>query len=132
MKEFLDSKAGRTLIIALIATGTTIFAVPWDGAETVLRAGGGAFFGALAPLVFYLMKNEGEAAQEEMQVQPWWPGLSGTIPPGNVIHSGASNAVTIENLTDKAINVTDFDNDYHFTDDGRHLGKSVDCKICNP
>lgn len=28
--------------------------------------------------------------------------------------------------------VTDFDSDYHFTDDGRHLGKSVDCKLCNP
>lgn len=106
MKEFLDSKAGRTLIIALIATGTTIFAVPWDGAETVLRAGGGAFFGALAPLVFYLMKSEGEAG--EVTPVGW-------------------------NMTAKVSSpITDFDSDYHFTDDGRHLGKSVDCKLCHP
>jgi hypothetical protein len=42
MKAFLDSTAGRTLIIAAIAAGTTAFAVPWDGAETVFRASGAA------------------------------------------------------------------------------------------
>ena len=65
MKEFLDSTAGRTLIIAAIAAGTTVFAVPWDGAETVLRAAGGAFFGALAPLVFYLKKNAADAQEAD-------------------------------------------------------------------
>lgn len=132
MKEFLDSKAGRTLIIALIATGTTIFAVPWDGAETVLRAGGGAFFGALAPLVFYLMKNEGEAQDGPMV---------GFVVPGDpVIGAAYTTTGSPGNLTisqppahpGSVFEVKDFDSDYHFTDDGRHLGKSVDCKLCNP
>lgn len=67
MKEFLDSKAGRTIIIASIAAGTAVFAVPWSDAETVFRAGGGAFFGAMGTLVFYLKRGEAEVPDDKDQ-----------------------------------------------------------------
>lgn len=110
MKEFLDSTAGRTIIIAAIAAGTTVFAVPWDGAETVLRAAGGAFFGALAPLVFYLKKNYDEAANR-IDTIDYTPSTS-----------ASQHAQVFE--------VKSFDSDYHFVEDGRHAGKLVDCADC--
>ncbi len=108
MKEFLDSTAGRTLIIAAIAAGTTVFAVPWDGAETVLRAAGGAFFGALAPLVFYLKKNAADARDAPIDYTP--------------STSASQHAQIFE--------VKDFDTDYHFHDDGRRSGSKADCIDC--
>ena len=110
MKEFLDSTAGRTIIIAAIAAGTTVFAVPWDGPETVLRAAGGAFFGALAPLVFYLKKNADEAASQAAVID-YTPSTT-----------AAQHAQVFE--------VKGFGGDYHFVEDGRHTGKLTDCTDC--
>ena len=112
MKEFLDSTAGRTLIIALIATGTTIFAVPWTDAETIARAGGGAFFGALAPLVFYLKKNHEDAQDDAI---------------GDMINYTPSTSASQHA---QVFEVKDFDEDYHFVESGRHAGKLADCGDC--
>lgn len=130
MKEFLDSKAGRTLIIALIATGTTIFAVPWDGAETVLRAAGGAFFGALAPLVFYLKKNAdaAEATRYGQELSDRFDEeINGSVVPRIYVNSTSALPA---NITVTPQEVSDFDKDYHFVEDGRHAGKLVDCVDC--
>ena len=131
MKKFLDSTAGRTLIIAAIAAGTTVFAVPWDGAETVLRAAGGAFFGALAPLVFYLRKNADEAERTRPVVVPGEP-VIGTrqidLKPGTT--GGVYTSSENPNSYTVIAQVTDFDKDYHFVESGRHAGKLVDCADC--
>lgn len=132
MKEFLDSTAGRTIIIAAIAAGTTVFAVPWDGAETVLRAAGGAFFGALAPLVFYLKKNADEAQDESMA------GFGETVIGGVASRerqweTSPPNSITATSgvMPGKSyVDVTDFDEEYHFVKDGRHAGKYADCADC--
>jgi len=133
MKAFLDSTAGRTIIIAAIAAGTTVFAVPWDGAETVLRAAGGAFFGALAPLVFYLKKNADAAERYGLELSD---GVSGEVigtrkidlKPGST--GGVYTSSENPNSYTVIANVTDFDEEYHFVKDGRHAGKLVDCADC--
>lgn len=127
MKEFLDSKAGRTLIIALIATGTTIFAVPWDGAETVLRAGGGAFFGALAPLVFYLKRNSDEEGSAGISADSTVAVVDFTS--GHPVATSTTGAPSNLTVSTPAI---DFDKDYHFAKGGeRHPGPyAAQCQTC--
>lgn len=69
--KFLDSTAGRTLIIAAVAAGVTIFASDWDnGWVDVVRSGGAAFFGALAPLVAYLKLNSAANQDQPENAEP--------------------------------------------------------------
>ena len=108
--------------------GTTVFAVPWNAPETVLRAAGGAFFGALAPLVFYLKKNADDAERTRPVVVPGDPMIGATY-----TTTGSPNNFTATPPPAHAgqvFEVKDFDKDYHFVDSGRHAGKLVDCADC--
>lgn len=132
LQAFFSTRTGRTLVIASYAAAGVIFASAWDsGFLEVLRSAGGAFLGALGPLIYYLRRQNGEDIPE-------LPGYNDPVPPELTVHR--RNAADLpEELAGPApaplppVPHIDLDEDYHWSydDKERHPGRTIaGCQWC--